>query len=118
MDRVKSWDSTTELSNKFSISLPPLDECLVPPLCVDPTLCPQVNFESMTMLECPWHGQPFWIGQFDFLWHGPTLVIHMIPLPSMSLFIITLGLCPYVGTLQRDLLDYVVLVYIVHRSVM
>lgn len=98
-DQVKPWDSTIELTNKFPTSLTPVDESLVPSLCLDPPLCPQVIFESKTMLACPCHGQPFWIGQFDFLWHCPTLVSHMVPLPSMSLCIETLGLCLAVGTL-------------------
>lgn len=57
MDRVKSWDSTTELANE--LPSPPVDERLVPPSCIYPPLCPQVDFESVTILEFPWHGQPF-----------------------------------------------------------
>jgi len=56
------WDSTAELSNELSNSLPPIYEHLVPHLCLDPPLCPQVDFKSMTMLEFPSHGQPFQIG--------------------------------------------------------
>jgi len=42
----------------------------------------------------------------------------MAPLISMSSCIENLDLCLVVGTLLHDLLDYVVLVFIVHRSVM
>ena len=72
---------------------------IVLPLCLDPPLFPKFNFKRMTMLECPWHDQPLWIGQFDFLWNGNTLVIHMVPSPSMSSRMETHVLCPNVGTL-------------------
>lgn len=42
----------------------------------------------------------------------------MVPSPSISLRIETLGSCPTVGTLQHDLLYYDVLVHIVQRTVM
>jgi len=50
-DRVKSWDSTTELANEFPS--PSLDKRLVPPLCPDSPLCLWDHFESVTMLEYP-----------------------------------------------------------------
>ena len=79
LDGVNSWAYDVKLSNELSNSSPPVDEYIVPPLCLDPPLCPQVNFESMTMSQYPWHGQPYHIGKIDSLWHDPTLVIHMVP---------------------------------------
>lgn len=59
MNQVKSWDSNVEHAIEFPTSFPPVDENIIPHLCLDPALRTQVSFKSVTMLYSPYHFQPF-----------------------------------------------------------
>lgn len=90
--KSKYWVSNTKFPNKLSKSSLPIYEFLLDPLCLNNPcevaflsyetthlVCHLVILGNDMVLSFPWHHQHLGIGNFNFLWHGPIMVCHMLP---------------------------------------